>query len=454
MERTSVIIIGAGFAGLSAARMLKRRGVNVLILEARDRVGGRVMSKKTSFGDTIDLGGQWLSPKHERMLALCKEYGIHTFPQFNDGKKILDFGGKIESYKNTIPALPFLSLLDLQSGINKIEKLAKELRLDWEKPAAAHVSLDAQTAEDLKLRMFQTKPARTSFDILVRAVFAAEPADISALFFLYYVQSGTGLMHLAEINEGAQQTRIDGGMQQIAIKMADELEGNILFGQAARAIHQHEDGVIVETADNAYDADYALVALSPTLAGRLAYFPELPANKDQLMQRMPMGSVIKCIFTYKKPFWREEGFSGEFICDQGPLSLGFDDSPEKAEYGAIVGFFSALQARRWTEQLKSERREAATDQLVRYFGSKAAEVVEYLELDWPAEVYSRGCYVGYMPPNVLTQYGKQLREPHGRIHWAGTETSEVWNGYIEGAVLSGERVANVLCRQFGIDTND
>ena len=450
MKKPSVIIIGAGMAGLSAARALEKRGVAVQVLEARDRVGGRVHSKPCSFKDTLDLGGQWLSPKHSHMLALCEEFGIKTFLQFQEGKKILDFGGKIGTYKNTIPALPMLSLLDLQNGIKKIENQAASLEWKAESPTAKQQLLDAMTVEEFKQKTFQTAAAKKAFDVAVRAIFAAEPGDLSALYFLFYLQSGGGFMHLAEITEGAQQIRIQGGMQQIAERLADSLTTPIYHGQVVRAIHQHEAGIIVETMDNAYDAAYVINTLPPALAGRVAYFPPLPATKDQLMQRVPMGSVIKCIFTYKKPFWREEGYSGEFICHEGPMNMGFDDSPEDASFGALVGFISANQARQWTQALKSERRDACEQQLTRYFGSRAAEVVEYMELDWPAEEYSRGCYVGYMPPNVLSSLGTHLRAPSGRIFWAGTETAEKWNGYIEGAVESGLKAAADVAQALGL----
>ncbi|MFZ6664156.1 flavin monoamine oxidase family protein [Peijinzhouia sedimentorum] len=454
MDKIDVIVIGAGVSGLTTAKILKQSGLQVLVLEARDRVGGRVLSQQTSFKDKIDLGGQWIGPKQEKITSLCTEMGIEVFKQYNTGKKVLDLFGKKKTYKNTIPALPYLSLIDLQNGISKIEKLAAELKLGDAKQEVQNKHFDRQTAEQLKNQIFQTKSAKASFDIVVNAIFAAEPADISALFFLYYVKSGQGLMHLAEINNGAQQTRLVGGMQQIAEKLAEPLTENVMLNQAVRAIHQHTEGVIVETIDNAFDAKYVVVAIPPALASRINYYPSLPGNKDQLMQKMPMGSVIKCVFTYKTPFWREDGHSAEFISDRGPMNLGFDDSPLDAAYGAIIGFISGDKAREWSQNLKSERKEACIDQLVGYFGSRANEVIEYHEKDWMADEWTRGCYVGYMPPNVLSVYGNSLKEPSGRIHWAGTETSDIWNGYIEGAIISGERAAAEITKLFNLVTDE
>ncbi|MGE0930175.1 flavin monoamine oxidase family protein [Peijinzhouia sedimentorum] len=454
MDKIDVIVIGAGVSGLTTAKILKQIGLQVLVLEARDRVGGRVLSQQTSFKDKIDLGGQWIGPKQEKITSLCTEMGIEVFKQYNTGKKVLDLFGKKKTYKNTIPALPYLSLIDLQNGISKIEKLAAELKLGDAKQEVQNKHFDRQTAEQLKNQIFQTKSAKASFDIVVNAIFAAEPADISALFFLYYVKSGQGLMHLAEINNGAQQTRLVGGMQQIAEKLAEPLTENVMLNQAVRAIHQHTEGVIVETIDNAFDAKYVVVAIPPALASRINYYPPLAGNKDQLMQKMPMGSVIKCVFTYKTPFWREDGHSAEFISDRGPMNLGFDDSPHDSAYGAIIGFISGDKAREWSQNLKSERKEACIDQLVGYFGSRANEVIEYHEKDWMADEWTRGCYVGYMPPNVLSVYGNSLKEPSGRIHWAGTETSDIWNGYIEGAIISGERAAAEITKQFNLVTDE
>jgi monoamine oxidase len=243
-------------------------------------------------------------------------------------------------------------------------------------------------------------------------------------------------------------------LETFAEKLAEPLAENILLNQAVRAVHQHTEGVIVETIDNAFDAKYVVVAIPPALASRINYYPPLPGHKDQLMQKMPMGSVIKCVFTFKTPFWREDSHSAEFISDSGPMSLGFDDSPHDAAYGAIIGFISGDKAREWSQNLKSERKEACIDQLVGYFGSRANEVIEYHEKDWMADEWTRGCYVGYMPPNVLSVYGNNLKEPSGRIHWAGTETSEIWNGYIEGAIISGERAAAEITKIFYLVTDE
>jgi monoamine oxidase len=444
MENVDVIIIGAGMAGLTAARHLKESGAKVLVLEAQNRVGGRLLSEETKHNDKIDLGGQWIGPTQTMVEDLAKELGIVTFPQFNTGKKILHFEGKKKTYKDTIPALPFLSLLDLQNAIKKIDNLAKKIPLENPADGPMAEELDSMTVESWLQKQLQTGSTKKLFNILTKAVFAAEPADLSMLFFLFYVHSGGGLMKLAEINDGAQQTRFEGGAQQLATGLANHLQDELVLEQVVRAIHQHEGGVIVETADDAFTAKFAIVAIPPALACRIQYFPALPGNKDQLMQKMPMGSVIKCVVTYKKPFWREDGLSGEFLSDSGPISLGFDDSPKDANYGAIIGFISGNMARKWTTALKQDRREAVSDQLVAIFGSKAAEFTHYHEKDWQAEPYTRGCYVGYMPPNVLSLYGKTLREPCGKIHWAGTETSEIWNGYIEGAIRSGVRVANEI----------
>ncbi len=450
MDKIDVIVIGAGVSGLTTSSLLKKAGLQVLTLEARDRVGGRVLSQQTSFKDKIDLGGQWIGPKQEKITALCAKMGIEVFKQFNTGKKVLDLFGKKKTYKNTIPALPYLSQIDLQNGMNKIEKLAAELTLGDAKQRIQNKQFDQQTAEQLKNQLFQTKSAKASFDIVVNAIFAAEPADISALFFLYYVKSGGGFMHLAEINNGAQQTRLVGGMQQIAEKLAEPLGENILLNQPVRAVHQHTEGVIVETIDNAYNAKYAVVAIPPALASRINYYPPLPGKKDQLMQKMPMGSVIKCVFTFKTPFWREDEHSAEFISDQGPMSLGFDGSPHDAAYGAITGFISGDKAREWSQNLKSERKEACIDQLVGYFGARANEVIEYHEKDWMADEWTRGGRAAYMPPNVLSTYGNSLKEPIGRIHWAGTETAEIWNGYVEGAIIAGERASAELTKIFNL----
>ncbi len=442
-----VMVVGAGLAGLTAARILSGNGVRVLVLEARDRVGGRTLSHRTPASDTIDLGAQWIGPTQDRVAALAAELSVHTFEQFTTGRKILSIAGRTTSYSSAIPSLPLLSLLSLHKMIRHLGAWCSQVPLEAPHTAKRAAEWDAMTVESWKLASVATSATRSIVDVAVRAVFAAEPADISFLFFLFYLHSGGGLLRLTQTTDGAQQTRFTEGAQSLSIRLAERLGDRVRCSAPVRAIMQVGDRVRVSSDLGTHEAQYVVVAVPPTLAGRIHYDPPMPAARDQMVQRVPMGSVIKSVAFYDRPFWRDEGCSGEAMSDQGPVTLVVDDSPETGSPGALLAFILGAQARTWSRRSAEDRRRAVIGCLVSVFGSKAAKPDHYIDKDWSSEPWSGGCYTGILPPGVLTAYGDVLRAPVGRIHWAGTETARVWNGYMDGAIESGHRVAEeVLSR--------
>ena len=442
---SDVIVIGAGLAGLAAARRVVAAGLAVRVLEARDRVGGRTWSRATVTGEMLDLGAQWIGPTQDRIAALARELGVRTFAQHHAGKKILSRGDRISTYARSIPSLPILGLLDLDRTITRVDAMSRSVPLDAPWSAARAREWDGVTVESWKRDHVHTNAARALVDIAVEAVFACEPSDLSCLFFLFYLRSAGGLMRLTEIPNGAQETRLVGGTQQLSIAMASALGARVALDAPARAIVQTEDGVVVRTGGTdarEHRAAHVIVAVPPALAGRIDYAPALPAARDQLTQRMPMGSVTKCIAVYAEPFWRRRGYSGEAVSDTGPVRLVFDDSPHDGSHGALVAFLLGRGAREWGGYATETRRPAVLAALARLFGEEAAHPLEYFDQDWASEPWSRGCYAALMPPGVLTAYGHALAAPVGRVHWAGTETARAWNGYMEGALESGERAAD------------
>lgn len=439
---TSVVIVGAGLSGLIAAQRLVDAGLSVVVLEARDRVGGRTLSHTTSLGERVDLGAQWIGPTQDRMAKLVKDLGLSPFPQYYEGKKVLSLGGTVTTYKTSIPSLSLIGAVDLGITIQRIESLVKDVPLDDPLSAKHAAEWDAMTVESWKRKNVKTRGAKALIDTAVRAVFAAEPSELSLLFFLYYLRHGGGLMRLTEIQNGAQETRLAEGFQEVSKRLARKLGDKVILEAPVRKIRQSENGVIVSSDRGEIKCARVIVAIPPTLAGRIDYDPALPASRDLLTQKTPMGSVIKCIAFYKSPFWREGGYSGEALGDFGPVKLVFDDSPEDTSHGALVGFFMGKDARTYSGKTKEERKKAAVESFTRFFGPHAANPIDYIDQDWPAEPWSRGCYAATMAPGVLTAHASALRTPIHRIHWAGTETARVWMGYMEGALESGERAAD------------
>lgn len=441
-----VVVVGAGLAGLAAARRLLAAGREVTVLEARDRVGGRTEGGHTADGTPVELGGQWIGPTQNRMYELVDELGLSTFATYNTGEHVTFLDGKLArlgSRRGAVPKLGPFVLADLFRGLRRFERTASEIPLDapWDAPDAR--VLDGQTFETWIRANLRTELGRTYFRIATEAVFSVESTDLSALHAAFYARSGADLETLLSVDGGAQQDRIVGGSIAISERMAAPLGERVRLSTPVRSIAQDDRGVTVGLdGGEVVRGDHVVVTLPPTLAGRLVYSPALPSWRDQLTQRLPAGSVIKLYLVYDEPFWRARGLTGQAASDEGPVKVMFDNSPPSGTPGVLMGFMEGMDGRIWAQRSPDDRRRAAVDCAVRYFGEDARSPREYLERDWMAEEYSRGCYGAHFTPGVWTAYGPALRAPVGRIHWAGAECSSVWNGYMEGAVRSGEQAAD------------
>jgi monoamine oxidase len=440
-----LVVIGAGLAGLSAARAAAAAGASVVVVEARDRVGGRVLNEDIGGGNVVEVGAQWIGPTQDRLAALAAKLGVETFPTYGEGENVIEYGGRLRRYRGTIPRINPVVLLDVERAQRRLNRMARKVPLDapWEAPDAA--ALDAQTAATWMRRNLATRAGRMLLELGIEAVWAAQPEDMSLLHVLFYIHSGGGLEMLFDTEGGAQQDRFVGGSQRIPILMAQELgRENLLLGAPVRMIRRGEHGVTVEADGATVRARRAVVAVAPTLAGRIAYDPPLPGFRDQLTQRMPLGTVAKCMAIYDEPFWRAENLSGQGTSDAGPVKLTFDNTPPSGAPGVLLGFLEGRQARELGRVHANERRAAVLDCFARLFGPRAGRPDAYVERLWAEEEWSRGCYGCHMPTGAWTAYGPALREPIGPLHWAGAEYATVWNGYMDGAVRSGEAAAGAV----------
>ena len=440
-SRVDVAVVGAGLAGLVAARDLLAAGLSVLVLEARDRVGGRLLNHTLKGGAVVEVGGQWVGPTQDRVLALAEELGVGLYPTYEEGEHLLAVNGAVKRYSGDDFALPEDALADVEQTQQRLEEMASSVPLEEPWQATEAAAWDAQTLDTWLVANAKTETGLGYWHTLVPALFSAEASEMSLLHFLFYCRSGGTIDQLVATHGGAQESRLAGGSQELASRLAERLGGVVRLNSPVTAIRQDDLGVEVTHDGGMVRAGRAIVALPPTLAGRIRYSPALPPLRDQLTQQVPMGYVTKVQIAYLEPFWRAEGLSGSVFSLDDEVSVIFDNSPQDLSCGVLLGFLEGRHARRAGKLAPEERKELVLSVLARFFGPRAADPVEYVERDWAAEEWSRGCYGGRFGTGVWTGYGEALRKPVGRIHWAGTETSEVWNGYMDGAVRSGERAA-------------
>lgn len=433
------VIVGAGLSGLVAARALLRSGQRVAVVEARGRVGGRLHTQ-TVDGVVHDLGGQWVEPTQDRVLALAAETDMALAPTPDDGDNVFEWRGRRSRYSGNIPRLPPASLLDFAQLQWRLDRAARRVALaaPWTAPGARR--LDGQTFETWLRRHALTAGARQLGRLYAEAVFSADASDLSALHVLFYTHSGGGVDRLTRVSGGAQEARFLLGAQTLCERVAQDCGGGVRLGQPVRSIRQDDRGVTVSTDQSEIAARRVVVTVPPALVGRIGFDPPLPADRAQLGQRVPAGSVIKALAVYDEAFWRRDGLSGQAASDRGPVKVLFDDTRPGGP-GVLVGFMEGRDGREMGRCSVDERRQAFVACASRAFGDRALSPVRYLDLDWAAEPWSGGGYAGSPTPGTWTTLGEALRRPVGRVHWAGTETAEVWSGYMDGAVRSGERVA-------------
>jgi monoamine oxidase len=444
------LVIGAGYAGLSAARELAAAGVDVLVAEARDRFGGRVWTASTATGALVDHGGQWIGPGQDLLQKLADECRAETFPTFTTGEGVEWRAGNRATYAGLIPTSDPGAAADGIEAIFELDLAANDVPLDapWEAPEARE--RDEQTLGSWLAATVPSAGARAVIGAAVKSIFGTEPGELSLLFALFYLHSGGGLMNLARTTNGAQERRFTAGAQQGALYLAGLLGDRVLLSSPVERVDYGPDGVVATVAPSGRGTDPAplrlrarrlIVALPPALSVRLGWSPPLPGRRDQLCMRAPMGSVTKIHAVYDRPFWRDDGLNGQVVSDDGAVRVTFDDSPADASHGILLGFVAGSECRALDGHSPAERAQVAVADLVRYFGPQAAAPLEVVEQHWPAEPYTRGGPVAVFSPGLLTDFGPALRQPVGPVHWAGTETATVWCGYIDGALSSGVRAA-------------
>ncbi|XP_050792564.1 amine oxidase [flavin-containing] A [Gopherus flavomarginatus] len=453
-QKCDVLVVGAGISGMSAAKVLAESGLNVVVLEARDRVGGRTFTVRNKQVIYVDVGGAYIGPTQNRILRLAKELGIETY-KVNVAERFIHYvKGKSYPFRGAFPPVwnPIV-YLDYNNLWRTMNEMGKEIPADapWAAPHAAE--WDKMTMKELTDKICWTKAAREFATLFVNINVTSEPHEVSALWFLWYVKLCGGTTRIFSVTNGGQERKFVGGSGQITEKIMERLQGRVKLERPVVRIDQSGDNVIVETLNHEiYEASYVISAIPPGLTTKIHFNPELPSERNQLIHRLPMGSVIKCMMYYKEAFWKKMDYCASMLIEdeEAPISITLDDSKPDGSVPAIIGFILTRKAYRLARVSKEERKRKICELYAKVMGSEEAlHPVHYEEKNWSEEQYSGGCYTAYFPPGIMSQYGRTIRQPLGRIYFAGTETATQWSGYMEGAVQAGERAAREILFEMG-----
>lgn len=440
------MVVGAGLAGLSAALELDTAGLEVAVLEASERVGGRTRNRRLADGSLIEVGGSFLGPGHSRMRALAERLGLERMPCYREGRGRLETeDGSVVEFDGALPASNPASAAAIREAVAELDRLAEGIDLErpWAAPAAE--GLDRQTFANWIDANLADAEASAVLRLICEAVLAVDPADVSLLHVLFYARASGGLQGLVSIEGGAQEERLVAGTAEISSAIAKELGPRVRTGTRVDRVGQDQAGVRIATESELFQAQAAVLAVPPLIASRLHFAPPLPADREAALARVKLGSAMKCVLVYDAPFWREAGLSGHGRSLVGPAKGFFDVTPGAGRPGMILGFVEGAQARDFGRRPIGERYRAVRATVERLLGPGAPPPRDYVDHDYGTYPHIGGCYAAYFPPRVWTNLRPALREPIGRLHFAGTETATVWFGYMEGAVRSGQRAAREIC---------
>jgi monoamine oxidase len=432
---TDVVVVGAGLAGLTAADELVRAGHEVVVVEARDRVGGRIRPAEVA-GVPVDAGATWVAPGHTAVRELASRFGCQFVRQFDEGKGVISFGGRRRIESRT--ALAPWVMLDLARVMNKLQRMVDGLSVSspWHHPDAAQ--LDGMSFGEW-LRSTRALPDTRKFmTILTLVHWGAPPGDVSLFNVMRYIKTLGGIEHMLAVEGGDQQDRLLGTTTLLVSRLAETLGSRVLVDAPVQRITTIGDRVTVHTARDTIDARYAIVTAAPAHRSTIDYSPALPPHHYGLVRSWRLGALSKAFVAYDRPFWRDEGLSGQGMSDDNTVFLTFDVSPSPDGPGILMVF---CDARGFDAYDDAERRRRVVDHLVHLFGERARHHRDYTDFSWGNDEFAPGGPNPAPAPRAWTSFGPFLREPVGLVHWAGTETADETSGTMNGAILSGRRAA-------------
>jgi monoamine oxidase len=437
-----VCVVGAGYAGLTCARRLHQGGKSVVVLEARDRIGGRIWTYRLADGSPVDRGGGWLGPRHAAIFGLAREVGVSTYKTWVKGAHLLVAEGRTRRYTGLIPKISPLAIATIALAQMKINRMAKHVPVEAPWTAKRGLEWDSRSvAWWLERSGIRTPVARDLFEMAVRGLFTGDLHETSLLHLLFLARSHGSIDTLFRIEGGAQENLVEGGAGSIAERVADALGDSVRLNAPVRSITQRSDHVVVGAGDLTVSARHAVVTVPPALALEISFDPVLPEDRLTLYRNAVAGPETKTLVVYDEPFWRGDGFSGQSSEPGSASEVTLDATPVSGSPGVIASFTFGPVAARVDALDAAERRRSVLGSLTARFGQRAASPCDFIETSWWKEHWTRGCSMAHLPPGILTRFGPLVRQPFGRVHWAGTETATTSHGAIDGAVRSGERAA-------------
>ena len=437
------VVVGAGLAGLGAATRLTEAGRDVVVLEARERVGGRLENVEVD-GALLEMGGQWIAPSHERMHQLVAHHGLRLVDP-TEGAITLRVGGaarQVPTRNELDENLSPFEMADLGQGLLRFRRLAERVAKDaaWADANNKWLQQEVATWAATNLR---TPGGREWFKRIFDGAMGRSAREASLLEGLQRVNDGVDLEGLTAVDGGVHQQRVAGGVAAICDRMAADLGGRVRLGALVTRITQHADRVVVTLADGEeVEATRAIVTLPPRLLAGLDFVPTLPSWRTDLAAKVPAGNVIKAALVYENPWWRRAGLSGQVGSDEGAMRVVFDNSGPGSSHGVLMGFFEGGEASGIGRRSEFLRQRAMEETINAAFGEEHPAAIGYVDRDWAAERFTGGCHGAHFAPGVWTTSGPALAASEGRVHFAGAEYSSRFNGYMEGAILSGEQVAD------------
>jgi monoamine oxidase len=445
-----VVVVGGGLSGLTAARRVAAAGRSVVVLEARDRVGGRTLNHDVAPGRPVEAGGEYVGPTQNHVLNACREMQIGVYQAYFKGDSSYVADGQVSRYQGDIPPAA-LDLVGLQDLLSQVNGMADSFRVGepWGHPQAAE--LEGQSVDSwLRSRgLLMTPRVHELVECLIEPSFGASNREISMLLFAWFVNGSGDEQHKGTVERmlggkgGGQDSRILGGSQLISLAMADALgAARVRLNAPVRRVTQAGGRLEVVSDAGTWKARKVVVAVPPPLAAAIDFQPVLPAEHRMLLQRSPMGALMKCEAVYDKPFWREQGLNGSAVVAGGyPMKVIFDNTPPEGGPGVLFGFCGGDSWRRFSGLPVRERRELVLRQFAKHVGPQALKAKDYFDMDWGREPWSAGGPVAIPSAGTLTGFGRWIRRPHGDVHFAGTETADYWAGFMDGAISAGKRAA-------------